>query len=504
MDIKISSFQGLNQYGDDYNRDPRYAVLAKNVYTQGGILRPFAVCTDAFETEISANEHPFYYALPAKIETLMVLYRRWTVPLGGLSTEFYAFAGGELYVHGINPLGLIDDKAWYCISSVTAPESPTYGNNVFSCLNYELTPDATLRDVLIVSNATDGMFYVDISGDSAAYVNAVTTPKDFGVIARFNERIWGGAIATDPDMLVYSAPYDFTDWAADVDIPEDGGGDILLPTWDGDSFTAMAQFGNYLIAFKNHSIWRVSGTDPGVFVISQQYGGGTLYHRTVAVDSERIIMLGDTGLLKYDGLSVTPFFPEQTEEFIKTINWDYATEACACMWRDKYYLSVPTGASTTNNAVLIYNVRENTWMVRDDVAVELFLSTPENLYFTSTTIGKVYLWKEDSWEEDTAIGSTQWVTPWFDTGDKSSTKGPWTVYFTLEAKAPGAIDVSIETEKGKKTKTYTFPDNEGVPKQKSINFGGVGRRFRLHLESESPVPWRIIGGVEIAAEVDED
>lgn len=500
MDIKISSFQGLQQYGDDFNRDPRNAVLAKNVYTQGGVLRPFAVCVEAFPRE-GTGTYPNYLNLPADIETLMVQHRRWATPSGYNADghDFFAICSGQLY--GLTWVAGLPSY-WLCLHGSATPTTRVYDGIGFSWLNYELTPDATLVDVIIMSNATDGMFYIDVSGDSAAFVNAVTTPKDFGVIARFNERVWGGAIATDPDMLVYSAPYDFTDWTENTTIPADGAGDISQPTWDGDSFNSLIQFGNYLIAFKKHSIWRVSGTDPGVFVWSKQYGGGTLYHRTVAVDGERIIMLGDTGLMVYDGLTVEPFKPEQTEDFFKTANWDAMDEACGCMWHDKYYLSLPTGESTTNNAVLIYNTREDTWMLRDDVAVSQFLPDGDTLYFASGN--KVYLWKEDSWEEGTAIASTQWVTPWFDMGDKSSTKGPWVVYFTLEAKAPGSIDVSIETEKGKKTKTYNFPDNEGVARQKSITFGGVARRFRLHFESASAVPWRIIGGVEIATEIDED
>jgi hypothetical protein len=217
-------------------------------------------------------------------------------------------------------------------------------------------------------------------------------------------------------------------------------------------------------------------------------------------------MLGEKGLVKYDGLSVSPFFPEQTEDFFKTVNWDAIDEACAVMWRGKYYLALPTGASTTNNAVLIFDTRENTWMLRDDVDVGCWLAVDDKLFYsdTSTTACGLHLWKEDSWEEGTAIASTQWVTPWFDTGDKSSIKGPWTVYFTLESQSAGSINVSIETEKGKKTKTYSFPDNEGSAKQKQIMFGGSGRRFRLHFESNSAVPWRIIGGVEIATEIDED
>jgi len=63
-------------------------------------------------------------------------------------------------------------------------------------------------------------------------VEAVETPKKFGVITRHAERIWGSGIPSDPDMLVYSAPYDPLDWTANVEQPQDGAGDILQPSWD--------------------------------------------------------------------------------------------------------------------------------------------------------------------------------------------------------------------------------------------------------------------------------
>ena len=100
--------------------------------------------------------------------------------------------------------------------------------------------------------------------DLTAYT--VETPRKFGVIARHAERIWGGAIAEEPDMLVYSAPYDPFNWEQNDAIPEDGAGDVLQPSWDGDSFTALTSFGSQLVAFKHNKVWRVLVTDPGQYV----------------------------------------------------------------------------------------------------------------------------------------------------------------------------------------------------------------------------------------------
>ena len=49
------------------------------------------------------------------------------------------------------------------------------------------------------------------------------------------------------------------------------------------------------------------------------------------------------------------------------------------------------------------------------------------------------------------------------------------------------------------------PPEEGrFAKQKRMFFGGRGRRFRLSIESTGQAMWRIIGGIEIIAEIDGD
>ena len=481
-------FSGLMQYGDGVNVNPCFATEAVNMETTGGVLQPASAC------EVLTP------ALPAPIETLAMLYRRWHTQ-DGEKVLLVAASGGKLYA--MTP----DAGAW------TELEMPVgvaaYQSNSWSFVTYEINPvgSAAPVDVLLLSNARDGM--VMVRGDTLG-VSVVDTPKKFGVIERYAERIWGGAIEDDPDMLVYSAPYDPTNWSADPDIPEDGAGDIMQPSWDGDSFTALKSFGSQLIAFKKTRVWRILGTDPGEYTFKEQYGGGAPIAATIAVDAERIFMLGDRGVSVYDGLTVAPFEREAAQDVWRRLNRAAIDGACACLHNGKYYCAIPIDGSDVNNAVMIYDTVDGTWLERNDVSVESFLPTENALYFTSSqTPGRVWRWHEDSWQTGNPVrADARWVTPWNDLGRPDIAKGGFEVYVLCETKKQAAaITVSVETEKRRKTKKLiAYPaDPGGHAREKRLHFGGSGRRFRLIIESPAGTPaWRIVGGITVVAETDPD
>lgn len=474
--MKIPEFKGLLQYGDGMNGDPRYSPEAVNAETRGGVLQPCAACVQTALT------------LPQPIETLARLYRRWYT--GNESRDvLVAASGGKLYS------ALPTDTAWAEISS-------GYQSNVWSWVTYEINPDGSEApvDVLLLSNAQDGMIMV--RGDTLA-VTKVPTPKKFGVIERYAERIWGAAIDDDPDMLVYSAPYDPTNWEANLEIPEDGAGDIMQPSWDGDSFTALRSFGSQLIAFKKQRVWRILGTDPGEYVFKEQFGGGAPYAATIAVDAERILMLTERGVEQYDGLSVDPFQQEIARDVFRRMNVSALDQATACLWRNEYIIALPLDGSAINNAALIYNMVDGTWLLRTDVTVESFLPSDDALYFTSsTTPGRLWEWRENSWETGSAAtASVRWVTPWTDLGRRDIGKSGFELYMLCEAAEDATLKISIETEKKAKSKEYRV--KAGNREQKKLRFGGNGRRFRLIIESESGL-WRLTGGLLILLETDPD
>lgn len=500
-DARYPTFRGLLQYGDGINNDPRYAMEAVNAATPGGVLQPVASCI------VSS------WTLPNPIETLAALHRRFVSETLTLPDGTYNMDADILIAASAGALYYISESSggW---QKLAFPDGITeYTCDTWSWCVYEINVDWTTKtiDVMLLSNAKDGM--VMVRGDTMA-VSVVDTPKKFGVIERYAERIWGGAIDDDPDMLVYSAPYDPTDWTADIDIPEDGAGDIMQPSWDGDRFTALRSFGAQLIAFKRTRVWRVLGTDPGEYTFKEQYGGGAPYEKTIAVSREKIYMLMPQGIVSYDGLAVSPFDQEYAKDVFDRMNTDALDQACACMFNQCYYIALPLDKSKVNNAVLIYSEKDDTWLLRDDLSVESFLPTEDKLYFTSaTTPGQYWTWRDDSWECNAPTqAEVKWVTPWNDLNYKHYQKGGFEVYLTCEPKTTTVtMTVSLQTEKKTKTKRVSFlPLTEEqlykgkTTRQKRIHFGGTGRRFRVIISAEGQPPWRLIGGMMVKAEIDPD
>lgn len=487
--LRIPEFKGLNQYGDSIGTDPRYAVDAINATTTEGVLRPVAPCK------------PLLMELPKPIQTLAMLHRRW-YSADDEHDILIAASDGQLY------WAIPSAEKWLRLPLPDGWHQEYYDCDDWSCVAYEINPDdgsanTAPIDVLIMSNAKDGMILV--RGDNMT-VHTVPTPKKFGVITRHAERIWGTAVENDPDMLVYSAPYDPFNWEQNNETPEDGAGDIMQPSWDGDSFSALTSFGNQLIALKSNRVWRVYGTHPGEYVFSEQFGGGTQYPRTVAVDGTRMLMLGRDGVMQYNGESVAPYFQDYCATVFSRMNRAALKQAVGCLWRNTYYVALPLDGSDVNNAVLMFNTLERTWLLRTDISVESFLSTPDALYFTSSeTPGRVSLWAEDSWKEGSAC-PMRWVSGWQDFGYKNMTKGSFTVYLTVECEEPVELNLGIQTEKKLKSKVVSFsPPAEGnASKHRRVVFGGNGRRFRVLIESNGTAPWRIVGGMQIEAETDTD
>lgn len=482
--LHIPAFTGLAQYGDGIGLDPGCAVEEENALTRRGVLSPMARCT-----LLEAS-------LPAPIETLARLHRRWHTQAGE-NDVLVAASGGRLYWM------LPEDEAWQPIAPPKGVAA--YQSNAWSYVTYEMNPEGSDApvDVLLLSNAYDGM--ICVRGDTMT-ADAVPTPKKFGVIARHAERVWGGAILGDPDLLMYSAPYDPFDWTQNDEFPEDGAGDVMQPSWDGDSFTALTPFGSQLIALKRTRIWRILGTNPGEYTFKEQYGGGTPYAATVAVDGARILMLGRDGVLCYDGESAMNFEQDFAQKVFRRMNPAALEGAFGCMYRGAYYLALPLDESAVNNAVLRYDTLERTWLLRGDVSVEAFLPTETELYFTSaSTPGRLWRWREDAWEAGQAAGM-RWVGPWCDLGMKNVKKGGFTVYLTVECRAQTTLTLTMETERKAKVKTLRFspPPKGRASAQRRVRFGGGGRRFRLTIASSDGVPWRLIGGVQIEADIDID
>ena len=359
-------------------------------------------------------------------------------------------------------------------------------------------------DVLIMSNADDGMLIVyGDSLDVTPYrVQPSTTDveKKFGVLTRHAERIWGAAIPDQPDMLMYSTPFEPLNWEQNNEYPEDGAGDIQQPSWDGDSFVALRTYGSYLLAIKKNRVWRVSGTNPGEYYFKEQFGGGTIVENTVVVYNDYMFLLSYDGLMMYDGTAVQQFRQPQIQDLMKRVNWAYAGGAVAAMRGTVYSLALPIDSSTINNAILEYDTAENTFNLRVGVYASSFLAYENVLYYTDsrTGTGGALVGRVMKLDGSGEALPMRWISAYQDLGYKSVTKSGFEVY--LLADTDMKLTVGIRTEKKLKSRTVDLT----AGKAKRIRLNVSGRSFRLELSSDSGAAWRLGGGIQINMELDSD
>lgn len=485
--VQIPHFSGLNQTGDGHNMSMQYAWEMENVNVEGGSFQPMR------EGLLIAQE------LDYPIGTLARLHRRYGQDTG---TVLVAISNGAVYTKMLD-----GTDEW--VKRYPGVGQAALTVNDCDWLTYEVNERdgqtlASPVDVLLFTNAKDGMFCLygdNLTVEAKPVVPDPDHPTDvvkFGVIARYNERIWGAGIEGDPDKLMYSAPYDPFDWEQNPTIPEEGAGDILQPSWDGDKFVALRQYGDNMLAVKRNSVWRIYGTDPSSFTMSQQYGGGTIEENTFVVFNDRAYMLGTNCMMIYDGTGVYAFNQEVVGKLFQDhVNKSAISHACAWMRDRTYCLALPINGSSYCNAILEYNTAEKTFALRTEISVDSFLQVEDRLFYTSATEpGRVF-------ELQDRIGMPlpcKWVSGWQDLGLKNSIKSAFIVYMMVDCEAPVELRVGIETEKKLKQKIiFTKPG-----KMTRLHLNLQGREFRLQIQSFSAIPFTIAGGIRIDLELDPD
>lgn len=94
---------------------------------------------------------------------------------------------------------------------------------------------------------------------------------------------------------------------------------------------------------------------------------GCVARKTVVNCGPYILWLSDLGVIKMQiGLELNLTntaapLSDPIQDIINTINWQYAGNAVASFWNNRYYLWVPTGSSTTPNTWLVYNFLNDAW-----------------------------------------------------------------------------------------------------------------------------------------------
>ena len=516
--FQIPTPKGVYQASGDTNINADYAYIAENIRTERGLL------ATAYGTDRDGEKHERFPAVSyvdafgqivyVAVETLTRFYRR-NVPEDPY--VYVACGGGHIFTYtdaypGWAKCRLVNEDG-------TDDTSGTgFISNRWSYVTYETVKDGKTVDVLIMSNADDGM--VVLYGTVEAQMTVERRPLRLGdemgevrfaVIGRHAERIWGTGDPRYPDSIYYSHPYNPFDWTDVPETPEIGGGMIQQPTWDGDAFIALEPFGGYLLAIKPNTIFEIRGTDPASFTIQEAYGtDGPVQGRTICVDRLGMYYLSKVGLGVYDGAAIQLLSRDALYETMRMrADERNQEEATACVCDHVYYLALCVKESEGdvlfhNNVVVEYDTERRTFMIRKGIRVKDFFAIDGKVYYTDANAGSDimrYNHPEAKGYRGTEPIESVWETPWLDLG-KAYMKRDFELRFTADADENDTpVELSIITDRREKKRVVLLQSKR---RDYHVKIQNAGVRVKLKIRSYKKVSgWRIYGGVQVDYSIDE-
>lgn len=557
--FSIAKFAGINQSGDGYNTDLKYAQDGYNFNTVLGNLEPFK-----YDKPLGGVKLP--HSTDGKT-TLAFMTKRWSAGQSGvIGADSYnngyavAIVGGMIF-YKILQNNTFEDAPWRVIPDITLTESKcdtlTYELNrlppvnfsadickqifdgekeydIFDLDDYQyhsviadseteahyvkmdetevrLTSVSKVRenyeaapiDCLLITNAVDGMYCIYLPYDKT-YLSCVRVPVmpngttqdiKFGCIERYAERIFGSGITSDPDKLMYCAPFDPFNWDANriIGQVEDGAGDIQQPNWDGDKFISLKEFSTSLLCIKQNAVWKLTGTTPSEFAFKKQFGDGTIADGSVITHGYFTYMLSDYGIKSFDGTGTTYLKYGWLHSLMRELDKDET--AFAERWGDYYVLSI-------NDELILYNTVEGTFNILQKNNICALKQYRNKLYCLENNTEGVemkemfggFLTRDMLWE-----------SAWIDLSAKNITKSGFEVYVLLDTddgeQHPVQMTVAVTSEKKRKEKNVTVYTN----KPKRIRINNHGRLFKVSINvPSSEIDWHMKAGIQMYLEYDYD
>jgi hypothetical protein len=343
-------------------------------------------------------------------------------------SPFYTTAGGRTLVVGNgNRLDVLDTSG----ASTANSTAPTANPHYFARFG------GPTNEALYIANGTDQVRRLvgttfstpaGLSGQTGRFL-AVTPTSNRLVVARES----GTTAGNNPSSVNFSNagdPETFT--AADY---------IDLDPGDGEAIMGVIAWREYVFVFKESKFWvhygeSVTSTGGSEFQVRKVKGAGLAASRALCAGPEGVYFMDRQGVWRTKGgepelisPQIDPFFLGGASLYYKsnTLNHGSITASAMAWHEHRVYLSVPTGTSTTNDRMLVFDPRYSWWTLYDIPASALAgfrISNQAEFVFAAPTGSNYVNRLSSSYTADAmAAGGTggtatvaRWRSGWLDFG----------------------------------------------------------------------------------------
>lgn len=470
--LKISGFKGLDTQKGDFHGDASTAAEAVNFICEDGVMRT---------TGGTAEYAP---PLPVNGARLMQAFFR-DEATGADRRILMASGGGGVYA--------LTDGAWRQIGT-------GFRSDEWEEVNYRKND----RELILMVNGVDEMIAWD---GVSAQVSAIS-PTQGGSVIRFShltllyERLWGAVHADAPDRIYWSESFEPENWEVNYSTPDAGGGFVDVATFDGARIRAIRAAFDDVLIFKDKSMHRLNGTYPGEFSLTQVYGSeGTLAAKTIVNTAARLYFLGSEGLCVYNGMTVQTLAQageRKLNGLWKRMNRETMAKACAAIYGDTLYLSLPLDGAAENSHVIEYRLHDGCCSLVELPGVRDWLVVREETGDQLICLigNSVYEYGRGGTLAGRKIAA-RWVSPVIMPATLDARRTVGRMCMMIEAEADGAVRLGLTS--GGKGQMREIPLRKGlnlVRQRLRIR----GRSFRFSIENAEGCAIRLPAGLEILME----
>lgn len=150
---------------------------------------------------------------------------------------------------------------------------------------------------------------------------------------------------------------------------------------------------------------------------------GCVARRTAINCGQYLLWLSDLGIIR---MNVTDFLvlkndtkplSDDIQDIIDSINWKYADNATGKYWNNRAFFAIPTGSSTVNNTIIVFNFLNDKWESKDAYPTDFNVIGLHSIdydgkqrLFAVTTTGFVFLLDEVEANDERITGTPSSVT----------------------------------------------------------------------------------------------
>jgi hypothetical protein len=325
-------------------------------------------------------------------------------------------AGGtsvtEFYISTLTPYSSVDDEP---PSIAVVPQfGEVYLAYEQATTVHKITVRASADVAAIATVETDPTLVGSNSDYDPAFIPQLGAWPEAKYIAFHRGEMWAANLKGGSAQIRWSAgsdayriwPQISTDVAIDV---------------DQSAITGLFAFNQNMFVFKDRSIWQMIYTglnDQKLNTYRAEKvvaGVGCVSNSSIQDVQGNLVFLGQDGIYQFDGVRATKI-SDRIQKTLDSVVSGRKRHAVSCHWREKslYMLAVTTAGSATNNLVIVWDYKNDSWWIWDDIEAVSMFAIPdalsgEQIYFVDLG-GRVFqlgIGHNDNGGTITAYGTSQ-------------------------------------------------------------------------------------------------